>query len=485
MSLVTTLWSMDAAAALTLAILYGLLWGADRRKPANLMLCLVAVAVAALARTEVGMMHATAVFEYEEWARWSQFPAVVAIVGQLLFVHYYLRTSRRWLLWIAVCGSVAVFAGTFLVSAPFNWRLIADSRHVSLLGEQVAIPAGAVLQPWHWLTIASCLAVIAFVVDAVVRSWDKGDSAARQRALVVIAGVGIPLAVAMVMAETAVLGVVREPLLLTPAFLITIVVMAVDLSRRVFLTRRAEQELEELRGELARVGRVTALGQLASALAHELSQPLGAILRNAEAAELHLNRAAPDVAELRAIVTDVRNDARRAGDVIDQMRALIKRRTLAMHPLVLKEVVQDVFALLHSDALARHVALDYAIAAELPLVSGDRVHLSQVLLNLVMNSMDAIQASSTDIKRVVIGAQRGAEGKVEVAVTDSGPGVSPGLIHKVFDPFFTTKSAGMGMGLSISRTIVEAHGGRLWAEAGAGGRGLTFRFTLSEAAIAA
>jgi signal transduction histidine kinase len=485
MSLVTTLWSMDAAAALTLAILCGLVWAADRRNLANLMLCLVAVAVAAMARTEVGMMHATAAFEYEEWARWCCLPAFVAIVGQLLFVHYYLRTSRRWLLWIAIIGSFAVFAGTFLVSAPFNWRPIADSRHAFFLGERVAIPDGAAMQPLHWLTVASCLVVIGFVVDAAVRSAAKGNAAARQRALVAIGGVGIPLTTAIVMAELVVLGVADQPLLLTPAFLITIVVMALELSRRVIFSRRAEQELEELRGELARVGRLTALGQLASALAHELSQPLGAILRNAEAAELHLNRAAPDVAELRAIVTDVRNDARRAGDVIDQMRALIKRRTLAMHPLALKELVQDVFALLHADALARHVALDCAIAPELPLVAGDRVHLSQVLLNLVMNSMDAIQASSVDPKRVVIGARRGAQGKVEVAVTDSGPVVSPELVDKVFDPFFTTKSSGMGMGLSISRTIVEAHGGRLWAEAGAGGRGLTFRFTLSEATVAA
>ena len=134
----------------------------------------------------------------------------------------------------------------------------------------------------------------------------------------------------------------------------------------------------------------------------------------------------------------------------------------------------------HADAVARHVALDCVIAPELPLVSGDRVHLSQVLLNLTMNGMDAIQASSADVKRVVIGARRSAQGKVEVAVTDSGPVVSPEVIDRVFDPFFTTKSSGMGIGLSISRTIVEAHGGRLWAEAGAEGRGITFRFTLQE-----
>jgi signal transduction histidine kinase len=476
---------MAAAAALTLAILYGLVWIADRRNFANLMLSVVAVAIAAVAGTEVGLMHALAVFEYDEWARLSHLPVLVAVVGLLLFVHFYLRTSRRWLLGIAVSGSLAVVASTFLVSAPVDWTNLAALRQAPFFGERVESSGGVALPQLHWLILASCLVAIGFVVDAAVRCWAKGNAEGRHRALVAIGAAAVPLATGVALAEMVVLGLTHQPLLLTPVFLITIVVMAVDLARRVFLSRRAEQELEELRGELARIGRLTALGQLASALAHELSQPLGAILRNAEAAELHLNRSAPDVAELRAIVTDVRNDARRAGDVIDQMRALIKRRALAMHPLVLKDVVQDVFALLHSDALARHVALDCAIAAELPLVSGDRVHLSQVLLNLIMNSMDAIQASSADMKRVVIGARRGAEGKVEVAVTDTGPGVAPRVIDRVFDPFFTTKSGGMGMGLSISRTIVEAHGGRLWAEAGAGGRGLTFRFTLPEASVAA
>jgi signal transduction histidine kinase len=167
--------------------------------------------------------------------------------------------------------------------------------------------------------------------------------------------------------------------------------------------------------------------------------------------------------------------------VIEQMRALIKRRSLQMQPLALNEVVEDVISLVHSDALARHVALDCVVAPALPLVSGDRVHLSQVLLNLIINGMDALQASPATLKRVVIEAQPREEGRVEVAVTDTGPGVPADVIARVFDPFYTTKSGGLGMGLPISRTIIEAHGGRLWAEHAAGGRGLTFRFTLSQA----
>jgi signal transduction histidine kinase len=320
-----------------------------------------------------------------------------------------------------------------------------------------------------------------FVADASLRVWRRGGADDRRKALVAGVGIGAPLLASMIYAQGVLLGALSLPLLLTPPFLITIIVMAVELSRGFLLYRETRQELEELRSELARAGRVTALGQLASALAHELSQPLGAILRNAEAAEIHLDNPQPDLEELRAIVSDIRKDDRRAGDVIEQMRALIKRRTLQMHPLGLNELVQDVISLLHSDAMARHVALDCAVAPGLPLVAGDRVHLSQVLLNLIMNGMDATQGSAALTKRVLIEARPQEEGRVEVAVTDSGPGVPAGLIDKVFDPFYTTKSGGLGMGLPISRTIIEAHGGKLWAEQAPGGRGLTFRFTLAQA----
>jgi signal transduction histidine kinase len=481
MSLVTTLWSMEAAAALTLAVLYGVVWGLDRRNFADLTLCIVAVAMAAGARVEVGMMHAATVAQYGEWARLVHLPLFFALVGQMLFVHLFLGTGRRWLLWTIVGARVVVLVGNFLTHPTFAWREIVALRHVTFLGEQVSLAGPIVLRSWHWLSLASYLLIVLFIADGAMRAWRRGDAQGRRKALVVVAGVGLPLAVSIVYAQAVLFGALPLPLLVTPSFLITIVVMAVELSRGFPLNRQTRQEVEELRSELARAGRVTALGQLASALAHELSQPLSAILRNAEAAELHLNNPSPDLEELRAIVADIRKDDRRAGDVIEQMRALIKRRTLQMNPLALNELVQDVISLVHSDALARRVALDYVVAPGLPLVSGDRVHLSQVLLNLIINGMDAIQGAQSSNKRVLIEARRRAEGKVEVAVSDSGPGVPPEVIDKVFDPFFTTKSGGLGMGLPISRTIIEAHGGQLWAEHGAGGRGLTFRFTLFQA----
>ncbi len=479
MSLVTTLWSMQAAAALTLAVLYGVVWEVDRRNLANLTLCIVAIAMAGVARTEVGMMHAATPAEYAEWVRLCHLPLFFALVGQVLFVHLYLGTGRRWLLATIVAARALVLAGNFMMYPSFNWRELAGLRHVGFLGESVVVAGPVLLRPWHWFAVASCVLIIIFVADSALQSWRQGGAEERRKALVVAGGVALPLSMTVAYAQMVLLGRLPLPLLVTPSFLITIIVMAVELSRGFLLNRQTRQELEELRSELARAGRVTALGQLASALAHELSQPLGAILRNAEAAEIHLNGPSPDLEELRAIVSDIRRDDRRAGDVIDQMRALIKRRTLQMHPLPLNELVQDVISLVHADAMARQVALDCVVPPGLPLVAGDRVHLSQVLLNLIMNGMDAIQAAPTTTKRVVIEARPKEAGKVEVAVTDSGPGVPAGVIDKVFDPFYTTKSGGLGMGLPISRTIIEAHGGKLWAEQAPGGRGgLTFRFTL-------
>jgi len=486
MSLITTLWSMQAAAALTLAVLYGIVWTVDRRNLANLTLCIVAIAMAGVARAEVGMMHAAAATEYGESVRMCYLPVFFVVVGQVLFVHLYLGTGRRDLLWTIVGIRLVVLIGNFLTYPTFAWREIGDLHHVQFLGEWVSVPGSIVVRPGHWLSVASCVLMVVFIADAALRMWRRGGAEERRKALVAAGGVGLPLAATIVYAQSVLLGALPLPLLVTPSFLITVIVMAVELSRGFLLYRQTRQELEELRSELARAGRVTALGQLASALAHELSQPLGAILRNAEAAEIHLSSPAPDLQELREIVADIRKDDRRAGDVIEQMRALIKRRTLEMHPLPLNELVQDVISLVHSDAVERHVALDYVVASGLPLVAGDRVHLSQVLLNLIINGMDAIQSSpASSAKRVVVEARPKEEGKVEVAVTDSGPGVPPEVIARVFDPFYTTKSGGLGMGLPISRTIIEAHGGRLWAEPAPSGRGLTFRFTLAEAQAAA
>ena len=241
--------------------------------------------------------------------------------------------------------------------------------------------------------------------------------------------------------------------------------------------RRAEAEILIQRTELAHVARVSTMGQLSSALTHELNQPLGAILRNAEAAEFLLEREHPDLKEILAILADIRQDDQRAGNVIGRMRSLLKRHSLESNPLDLGDLLEETITLARSDALARRVNLTLQGPAELPVVHGDRVHLQQVLLNLILNGMDAMAGCAAAERLLTVRAKPTRDGSVEVAVSDCGTGIPPDKMKLLFEPFFTTKPNGMGMGLAISRTIIEAHNGKIQAENNAG-RGATFKFTL-------
>ena len=247
--------------------------------------------------------------------------------------------------------------------------------------------------------------------------------------------------------------------------------------RDVTTRKQAEQEALLLRQEIAHAGRVSMMGQLASGLAHEINQPLASILRNAEAAELFLQHPSPDLDEIRAILSDIRSDDERAGQVIDRMRGLLKRETLDTGRLDVGTLVGDVAALVRVDAVTRQVKLDVDVPADLPHVRGDRVQIQQVLLNLILNGMDALQETRLEDRRVDVTARLDGAHLVEIAVGDAGHGIPADELARVFDPFFTTKPNGMGIGLAVSRTIVEAHRGRLWAENRNGG-GAAFRFTL-------
>ena len=210
--------------------------------------------------------------------------------------------------------------------------------------------------------------------------------------------------------------------------------------------RKTEREAQLLRQEVAHVGRVSMMGQLASALAHEINQPLGAILRNAEAAELFMQSASPDLDEVRAILADVIKNDRRAGAVIDRMRALLKRHELEVIRLDVGDVIGDVVTLMRADAVSRHVKLDVDIAGDLRPVRGDRVHLQQVLLNLVLNGMDALNDANQEDRRVTVTARPNGARIVEVAVGDTGPGIPADMTRERLRSFFQHEAQRDGHG---------------------------------------
>ena len=241
--------------------------------------------------------------------------------------------------------------------------------------------------------------------------------------------------------------------------------------------RRAEAALQRNRVELAHVTRVSTVGELTTSVAHELNQPLGAILSNAEAAEMFLAANPPALDEVRDILADIRKDDQRATEVIQRMRSLLKKQELAPKSIEINETVEEVLRLLGTDAAARKVAMKFERTAGLPRVWCDPVHFQQVVLNLVLNGMEAMAGLPEEKRQVVVRTGPGDNGTVKIAVADSGPGIPVDRLPKLFEPFFTTKKEGMGMGLSIARTIVETHHGQIWAENN-WGIGATFYFTV-------
>jgi len=241
--------------------------------------------------------------------------------------------------------------------------------------------------------------------------------------------------------------------------------------------KQAEEALRKAQGELAHVTRVTTLGEMAASIAHEVNQPLAGIVTNANACRRWLAGATPNLDEAREAVGRILRDGNRASDVIAHIRALVRKTDTQKERLDMNQAVQEVINLTQHEAMRKGLALRTELAHDLPLVLGDRVQLQQVILNLVMNGVEAMASVADRPRELFIRSRQHESDKVLVAVQDSGVGIDRENLGKIFDAFYTTKPQGMGMGLAISRSIVENHGGRLWAIPN-DGPGATFAFAL-------
>jgi two-component system sensor kinase FixL len=240
-------------------------------------------------------------------------------------------------------------------------------------------------------------------------------------------------------------------------------------------TRRRHVRQQQHRDELAFLARRASMGELTAALAHELNQPLGAIRANAEAAGRFLASESPDLDELREILDDIIQDDQRATEVIERIRGSLVGRPFEPEPLDIRATIDSVLGLVRVDAARRGAHIEVDAGGGLPRVLGDPIQLEQVLLNLVLNGFDATQG--VPAARLEIRAESDVDGRVEVSVRDNGEGTGGRDPESLFESFFTTKPDGMGMGLAISRSIVQAHGGRIWATENPD-RGLAFHFTV-------
>jgi two-component system, LuxR family, sensor kinase FixL len=728
MSWMTILWSMNAAACLTLAGFYCVVWSKQRENSVHLLFSCSAIAAAAIAAFELAMMHAETVEQYQALVRWIHVPVWALIVSFVIFVRLYLHAGRLWLAW-SICGlRTLVLILNFIFTASINYRQITGLRQFSWGGEIISVPIG-VANPWGLLSSVSLLLLLIFFVDATITVWRRGD---RRRALVVggsmilgailawhvplviwgiidipfflcfaysgivgamgyelsnditraaqlarklkasqaalrkseqdmdIAANAVDLALwtwdipsdevrishkaravlgfsssekldaerirnvihpedrdmvrkavknsletgaenpveyrvvlpdgeirwlvrrsrtefdrngkpvlmhgilfditerrlaeerlrlvvdatatAMIMVNKegritlinkrveTLFGYKRDELIDQPVEMLLperfrcqhvgdrhgyfcdpqarpmgagrelfgrrkdgsevpieiglspihtsegLLVLAsiVDITER----KLAELEAARQRHDLAHLARVTALGELSSSLAHELTHPLTAILSNAQAAQRFLADDDVDLDELREILNDIVAEDQRAGEVIHRLRSLLKKGEPQKYcdDVDMNEVARVVLKLVRNDLINQNVTVDTDLAQNLPAIRGDRVQLQQVVLNLLLNACEAMTASDASERQLLITSKL-ENGAVRMSVTDRGGGIPEEKLEQVFERFFTTKKEGMGLGLSICRSIINEHEGKIWATKNAD-CGATFHFSL-------
>jgi C4-dicarboxylate-specific signal transduction histidine kinase len=241
--------------------------------------------------------------------------------------------------------------------------------------------------------------------------------------------------------------------------------------------RESERRYREVQMELTHANRVATMGQLTASIAHEVNQPIAAAVTNAQSALRWLDRQPPDLEEAQQALTCIVRDGARAGDVIGRIRELVKKAPLRKDGCEINGAIREVIELTRGEAVKQGVSVRTELSGGLPLIPGDRVQLQQVVLNLIVNAVEAMSGTSEGKRELLISTGKANTEDVVVAVRDSGPGLAPASLDRLFDAFYSTKSSGLGLGLSICRSIIEVHGGRLWASANAP-RGALFQFTL-------
>jgi len=609
MSWISPVWSMIAAACLTLAFIHLSIWARESTRLSHLLFAILALAVAGLAAAEMLMMRAETIEEFGSAQRWLQVPAFVVVVSTVWFVRTFLGAGRLWLAYTVCALRLLSLIFNFSTGVNLSYSEITGLRQLELWGGEHVSAAYGVFNPWQRVAQLSLLLLVAYVMDAAFTAWRRGDRDKRRRA----ASVGGSIAFFLLMAGTH-YGLVLEhvippPYVGAPAFLAMLVAMGYELGSDVFRAgrldgqlrisnahlqeserrfgamadaapvmiwmagtdrlctffnrgwlaftgrsidqelgngwtggvhpadldhcirmysdafnahrdfsmeyrlrrhdgeyrwvldsgvprveadgtflgyvgsavdvtdlRKTEAEAAQQRNELAHLSRVAMLGELSGSLAHELNQPLAAILSNAQAAQRILGRGAGNIDEILEILKDIVADDKRAGEVIKRLRTLFRKEEVRYRALEVNDVALDVLKMMRSDLLNRDVAVRTELAAGLPQVDGDPVQLQQVLLNLVMNGCDAMDGVPGE-RRLTLRTAAAAGGEIEVSVADRGRGIPPADLQRIFDPFVSTKTEGLGLGLAVCRTIVAAHAGRLWAANNRDG-GASFHFTL-------
>lgn len=473
MSYLTIIWSLGAGACGLLALMHLFLWLRIRRENFYLWSALACLAASMAGITELGLMKSESTQSAQTWIYVSNFSAFLIIVALTWFVNGWFKTGRAWLAYsITALWSLGLLVNMFLPGNLTFSELTDLAVHQTAWGETYATPIGTT-NPFIWLPDLASLLFFAFVFDASLRLWKSGH---HRRAAVVGGLITAFILLAGIHTVLVDAQLVITPYLISFSFLAIVLALSFELVQEAARTGEAVAELRQVRSDMEHFGRVNLLGELASALAHEINQPLSAILANAQAGSRFLEKENPDLSEIDDILRDIVRDDNRAQQVIQRLRTMLAKGEVEHQSFDLIKSIEEVATILHHQLHSNGVELEIDLKGMIPEFSGDRVGIQQVVMNLLLNAESAVSINPKGKRKVSI-RNRFANQMIKILVDDNGPGIDPALTTKIFDPFYTTKSTGLGMGLAICKSIIADHGGEISCNS-QNGQGSTFIFTL-------
>ena len=467
---------MLTAASWMLGVMHLLFWVKNRQAIVYLLSSLMAFSAGASAMLELGMMSTQSLETYRSLIRWENLSVFLILIPMVWFVFIYFRTGRRWLATtITLLWSIGL-AVNFLSPHSLTFNDVTElSQHTTSWGEVFFIPVGSE-NPWKYLVDIASLLILIYIADASYRLWQQGQ---RQRAGIIGGGILVFIIAAGIHTPMVDAGIVDTPYMISFAFLAIIASMSYQLVVEAINAIQYEKDLQQTRQNLDQMARATMLGECTTMLAHELNQPLTAILSNAQAARRYLDAEGAVTDEVKEILNDIVRDDKRASELILRHRNMIKKETIVREQFGLNEATGEVIELLDKDISSKNIKLIQQLSADLPPVQAGKLEIQQVVLNFLTNAVKAIENGNSMTRKITVSTSRKNTNQVELQVQDSGPGIPEDIQQSLFNSFVTGSEdgLGLGLGLAICRRIIENHDGHIRADNSQTG-GAIFSFTL-------
>lgn len=460
MNLLVVTWSMISAACAVLGLIQLFLWAHNRRGWVYPLSAVMAFSAAAVALLEMFLFSSPELARHEQLLVWLNLAIVMVLVPMVWSVKEYLPSARTWAAaLISAIWCIGLLVNFFLPGNLTFTEIQSVDQRMTFWGDTFYVPKGSI-NPWKWLVDLTVILIPLYMIDA---AWRASDPKRGIRGIVITVGVVLFVLFAGGHAMLVDSGVINSPYMVSAAFLSIVFTLTWVYARDAVRARILALEVAQAQRETERLMRTNLLGEVAAALAHELNQPLTAILGNAQAAEKFLTRVEPDLDEIRDILADIVRDDKRARDIIINMRRMLSGDGVAEELLYLESAIREVIDMVSKELDHNGITVQLEKTGKTPEVAGNRVALQQVVLNLVLNAEYAIRESQSSVREIQIYLTE-SKGGAEIEVRDSGPGIAEEVRQQLFTPFVTTRADGLGLGLVVCRRIVEAQGGRMTAE---------------------